>query len=309
MDLRQLEFVVAVAEELNFTRAATRCHIVQSGLSHQIARLERELGQPLFVRTSRNVRLAPAGAVLLPYARRMLAEVASARDHVAALSGVVQGTLRLGLIPLNAGRVDLPNLLGSYHRRFPAVDVIVSDSASQSMTSLVLTGQLDAGFIGLFDHQTPPGLTHRLLSVEPLMVVLGENHPLANRAQLGLKELAGSGGFIDCHGDSGVRFQVDAAFARAGVSRHVSFELGNLLDVARMASLGLGVAIVPASVLAGVTEVEERGRVIRLIDPEAVQPLALVYRDPAPTSAAARAFIELFRDAAPEGFMQRGQIG
>ena len=76
MDLRQLEYIVAVADELNFTRAARRCHIVQSGLSAQIAKLERELGTTVFERTSRAVRLSAAGEALLPHARLALAEVA-----------------------------------------------------------------------------------------------------------------------------------------------------------------------------------------------------------------------------------------
>lgn len=302
MDLRQLTYVVAVAEELNFTRAAARCQIVQSGLSYQIARLERELGQPLFLRTSRSVQLAPAGAALLPFARRALDQVAKGRDQVAALSGIVQGTLRLGLIPLNAGKLDLPALLGRYHERFPAVDVIVSDNGSQSMTALLLTGQLDAGFVGLFRDQVPNGLTHRLLAVEPLVAVVGDDHPLAARTSVHLKELAGASGFIDCHGDSGVRAQVDLAFARAGVGRHITFELGSLHDVARMAALGLGAAIVPTSVVDGVDDAGAT-HVLRLSDADALQPLALVFRDPPPTSPAARAFLELFRDSPPADFV------
>lgn len=98
MDARQLEYVVAVAEELNFTRAAARCHVAQSALSHQIARLEREQGVTLFERTSRSVRLAPAGALLLPRARAVLAEIESARAELAELAGVVTGRLRIGMI-------------------------------------------------------------------------------------------------------------------------------------------------------------------------------------------------------------------
>lgn len=299
MDLRQLDYFIAVAEELNFTRAAARCHIVQSGLSHQIARLERELGQPLFLRTSRRVQLAPAGATLLPYARRVLDEVERGRAQVAALSGVVQGVLRLGVMPLNAAQVDLPHLLRTYHTRFPAVDVIVSDSGSLTMTSLLASGQLDAGFVGLFESQLPPGLSHRLLALDPLVAVVDEAHPCADRVSVDVRELAGSSTFIDCHHDSGVRTQVDAAFDRAGVTRHVAFELGNLGDVARMAALGLGVAIVPKSLATGLPDLPGHARILGLDDPAAVQPIALVFRDPEPASPAAQAFLELFRDTPP----------
>src|SRR6476619_2749415 len=98
MDVRQLEYFVAVAEELSFTRAAARCHVVQSALSYQIARLERENAVVLFERTSRSVRLAPGGDLLLVRARRVLAELDLARAELAELAGVVSGRLRLGMI-------------------------------------------------------------------------------------------------------------------------------------------------------------------------------------------------------------------
>src|SRR3954463_4554987 len=98
MDLRQLEYFVAVAEERSFTRAAARCHVVQSALSHQIARLEREHRVVLFHRTSRSVRLAPGGELLLPHARRLLNDVQVVRAELAAFSGVLTGRLRLGMV-------------------------------------------------------------------------------------------------------------------------------------------------------------------------------------------------------------------
>lgn len=294
MDLRQLEYVVAVAEELNFTRAAARCHIVQSGLSFQIAKLERELGTALFERTSRSVRLSPAGEVLLPRARRALAEVDSARTEVAALSGVVRGTLRLGVIPVNHGSIDLPALLQTYHRRHPEVDVVVSDVGSLAMVAMIQAGELDAAFLGLFPDQLPPALSAQLLSVEPLVAVMEGSNPCARRRAVGLRELATTTAFIDCHHDSGLRTQADLAFSRAGVTRHIGFELGNLLDVARIASLGLGAAIVPASVAETLPGDGGHFAVRPLADRKAVQPVTLVSRPPEATSGAARAFLALF---------------
>lgn len=294
MDLRQLEYVVAVAEELNFTRAAARCHIVQSGLSFQIAKLERELGTPIFERTSRTVRLSPAGEVLLPHARRALAEVDAAQTELAAMSGVVRGTLRLGVIPVNHGSIDLPDLLQTYHRRYPEVDVIVSDVGSVAMVSMLQAGDLDAAFLGLFPEQLPAPLSARLLTVEPLVAIMEGANPCARRRKVGLAELAATTAFIECHHDSGLRTQVDLAFARAGATRHISFELGNLLDVARIASLGLGAAIVPASVADALGAPPERRFAVRqLADRHAIQPVSLVSR-PAGSSHAARAFVDLF---------------
>ena len=295
MDLRQLEFVVAIAEESNFTRAAARCHIVQSGLSFQVARLEKELGVRLFERTSRTVRLAPAGEVLLPYARRALDEVAAARAQIAALSGEVRGRLRLGVIPGSHGSIDLPDVLQTYHRRYPDVDVVVSDVGSLAMVSLIQQDELDAAFVGLFPGQLPAGLSARLLRVEPLVAIVDDGHPGARRTRVDLADLAATSSFIDCHSDSGLRTQVDLAFVRARATRHVSFELGNLLDVARMASLGLGAAVVPASVAAALPSGPARRFAVRpLDDPQALQPLSLVSGPPSTASHAARVFVDLF---------------
>lgn len=298
MDLRQLEYVSVLAEELSFTRAARRCHIVQSGLSSQVAKLERELGAPLFERTSRSVRLSAAGEALLPHARRALAEVARARSEIATMSGVVHGTLRLGVIPVNHGAVDLPQVLATYHRRYPQVDVVVTDTGSHTMVSAIQSGELDAAFLGLFPEQLPPSLAHRLISVEPLVAVFDGAGACARRARVDLAELCAETGFIDCHHDSGLRTQVDLAFHRAGARRRVTFELGNLVDVARMASLGLGAAIVPASVAA--TLGAERGArfVVReLSDPLALQAVTLVSQQAGAAHRAAEVFVDLFRDA------------
>lgn len=105
-----MRYVIAVAETNSFTRAAERCLVVQSALSHQIARLERELGAKLFERTSRRVRLTPAGAAFLPAARQCLGAAERAAAEVAAAVGEVRGRLMVGLIPTVAA-VDLPGIL------------------------------------------------------------------------------------------------------------------------------------------------------------------------------------------------------
>lgn len=297
MDLRQLEYVVAVAEELNFTRAAARCHIVQSGLSFQIAKLERELGAPLFERTSRSVRLSAAGEALLPHAREVLGEVARARSEIATMAGIVRGTLRLGVIPVNHGSIDLPDVLQTYHRRYPEVDVVVSDTGSLAMVSMIQSGDLDAAFLGLFPHQLPQALSHRVISVERLVAIVEDTNPCARRARVDLAELASMSGFIDCHHDSGLRTQVDLAFDRAKASRRVTFELGNLLDVARMASLGLGSTIVPASVADTLPSAAgSRFVVLEINDTQALQAVTLVSHPPGTGSHAAEVFVDLFRD-------------
>ncbi len=118
MELRQLEHFVAVAEEGHFTRAASRCHISQSALSTSIRSLERELGSPLFVRTTRTVALTDAGRVLLDEARRTLAAAASARESVLAVQGLLRGSLAVGSPPA-PGLIDQAALLARFRDRHP----------------------------------------------------------------------------------------------------------------------------------------------------------------------------------------------
>ncbi len=295
MDLRQLQYVVAVSEELNFTRAAARCHIAQSGLSHQVAQLEREIGAPLFERTSRSVRLTPTGQVFLPYARRFLRDAQDAFAETAALRGAVHGTLHVGSIPFASADVDLLGLLRSYREAYPAIDVTVSDEGSMSTVASILAGSTDVAFVGLFDHQLPPGLAHQLLTIEPLVVIVGQEHSLRGAGQVAIQELADGQRFLESHSDSGLRAQVDAACLRVKVRRAIVCELRNPADLANLALQGLGVAVVPRPVALAVVPSELAECVLRLTDPQALQPVALVHRDPEPSRGPVQAFLRVVR--------------
>jgi DNA-binding transcriptional LysR family regulator len=290
MDLRQLEYFVAVVDEGGFTRAALRCHVVQSALSHQIARLEREHGVRLFHRTSRSVRLAPAGELLLPHARALLHGAEVARAELAALSGLITGRLRLGMVG-SAGRAAplVERALIAFHARHPGVEIAVQDTGSRHMAGQVRAGTLDLAFVGLFPGQAPDGLVHHLLAEEPLVAVVAGSHPLARRPTADLAELAELGPFIDMRPESGLRLQVDAAFDRAGVARTVAFELGTSESVVHFVGLGFGAAVVPASAVGTAVDVS----VLPLDDPDARHPIALVHQAPEPSAPSARAFLGL----------------
>ena len=288
MDLRQLEYVVAVAEERSFTRAAARCHVVQSALSAQVARLERELGVTLFHRTSRSVRVAPAGELLLPHARELLRGAEVARAELAGFSGAVTGRLRLGVIGTAAMRMPrFDRALLAFHQQHPAVEIAVHDSGSRHMAEAVRTGDLDLAFVGLYAEQLPPGLAHHLLVDEPLVAVVAPTHPLAGHDGAALDELAATGPFIEMRPESGLRLQADAAFDRAGVERTVAFELGTPDAVAKYAGLGLGAGLVPTSTARAAIRVA----VLPLDDRRARHPIGLVHRAPVPETPSARAFL------------------
>lgn len=290
MDVRQLEYFVAVAEELSFTRAAARCHVVQSALSYQIARLERENGVVLFERTSRSVRVAPGGELLLVRARRVLAELDLARAELAELVGVVSGRLRLGMIgSATQAAPAVEHALAEFHRRHPAVEITITDSGSARMAEQVRGGDLDLAFVGLFAEQVPADLVHRLLAAEPLVGIVAVDHPLALAGGIRLAELADDTAFVEMRAESGLRRQVDDAFDAVGVVRRIAFELGSSESVARFVALGFGAAIVPLSVTEGRTDVA----VLRLLDITTRHPTSVVHRFPAPSAPSARAFLAL----------------
>ena len=306
MDLRQLEYFVAVAEELSFTRAAARCRVAQSALSHQIARLERRTGVVLFERTSRAVRLAPAGELLLPRARAILAEVDDAASALAALRRAsLTGRLRLGVVG-STGRLvpAVERALAAFHRQHPGVQIAVEDTGSRHMAEQVRAAELDVAFVGLFADQVPgrprPPAAGRSSRWSPSC--RGTTRwPAAHRSAS--PSWPPPARFVEMRAESGLRTQVDAAFSRAGVQRGVAFALDTSEAVVRYVGLGLGVAVVPASTAAGHTAGEAAGHgdvaALPLDDPEARHPVSLVHRRPEPSAPAARAFLALLSPAIP----------
>src|SRR5580698_5836027 len=140
MDVRQLEYVVAVAQEGSFTRAAQRCHVAQSALSHQVARLEAELGTRLFERTSRSVRVSEAGRTLLPHAVRVLRDMADARAALDGLDRIIRGRLRVGLTQTASRTLDLIALIGEVHRRYPEIVLTTATGPGDELVQAVREG-------------------------------------------------------------------------------------------------------------------------------------------------------------------------
>ncbi|MQY28800.1 HTH-type transcriptional regulator GltC [Nocardia sp. RB56] len=276
-----MRYVVAVAETANFTRAAERCRVVQSALSHQIARLERELGVRLFDRTSRWVRLTPAGAAFLPAARQALDAADRARAEVAAVSGEIRGRLAIGAIP-TVTAVDIPNLLRDFHSRHPQVRVTLRAGSSDELIERVRQGELDIGFLGLPRSGRPKGVSGRVLAWGELIAVVAPGHPLADEPDVDLRRLSREM-LVDFPAGAAGRAQSDEAFAAAGVAREVAFEVSAPELIAQLVRLGLGVGMLPASFAAELPGVQP----IPLRDPPTrVEHLIWSERRPSPAAAA-----------------------
>ncbi|MFF1507151.1 LysR substrate-binding domain-containing protein [Streptomyces sp. NPDC058326] len=243
MELRHLQHFVAVAEDRHFTRAAERLLVSQSGLSASIRALERELRAPLFVRTTRRVTLTEAGRALLVEAERILAHVRAAHEAVAAVQGVLRGTLALGTEQCIAG-VRTPGLLAAFRRRHPDVEIRLRQSGSPDLAEEVAAGRLDLAFAYRTRADTDQ-LRSVSLAAEPMTLLCHPDHPLATAGPaLSPADVAGEV-FVDFHPDWGPRQATDTAFAAAGVRRTVALEVNDVHSLLDLVDENLGVAAVP----------------------------------------------------------------
>jgi DNA-binding transcriptional LysR family regulator len=248
MDLRQMEYLLAVAEERHFTRAAELAGISQSGLSAAIRSLEDELGTPLFDRTTRRVELTNAGLALVPYARQMLAQASQARDAVVKAGHEVTGSLRIGAEQC-LGFVDVAALLERFHRRHPHVETHFTQAGSQELIGLTRSGDIDVAFVAATRHLG--ALSHRTLGHESLILLTYPGHPLAVGTSPGADvpwRALENEDFIDFAESWGVRALNDEAFAAHGLHRHVRCTVNDVHTLLDLIARGLGIAIVPRHV-------------------------------------------------------------
>jgi DNA-binding transcriptional LysR family regulator len=248
MDLRQLEYFVAVAEELHFTRAAAAVHVAQPALSQQIQKLEAELGQPLLVRSSRHVALTEAGELLLPRARALLADADAARAELDSLRGLVRGRIRIGAMQ-SLGPLDLPAVLAEFHHLHPGIEVTLWERTSSTMRDLLLGDEIDAAFIDVVEagHEA---LDHLEAFREDVVLIAAPGSAWARRKAVSVAQLAGEDFIMFAEG-TGLRGLTERLAADAGFEPHVAFESNELERVRALASHALGVALVPRSTAEG----------------------------------------------------------
>jgi DNA-binding transcriptional LysR family regulator len=291
VDLRQLEYFVAIAEEGTFTRAAARVHVVQSAVSAAIKTLERELGAILLDRNSQRVLLTDAGEALLPKAQAVLDAAVEAKEAVAQVKGGLAGTVRLGTLN-SMTLIDLPALLGEFHRRHPGVLVRTSaaTSGSQGLVEQLLDRRLDLAFASL-PGAVPDGIVVDELAHSAIDLVVPVGHPLAGRTEVPIADLAGLD-FIDSPLGYGNRAVTDRAFAAAAVPRRVTLEISDIFTGVDYVRHGLGVALLPSYILGEATDV----RTLTVTGADLRWPLGLARPADRTPSAASRALIAVVHE-------------
>ncbi len=312
IDLKWLRSFVVVAEEASFTRAASRVHVAQPGVSAQVRRLESELGQQLLDRSGRSVRLTEVGSAVLPFARAALDAVANARLAVDELAGLVRGQVTVGMVSGCALPV-LAELLAGFHDLYPGVAITLTENNSDRLVELLRDSQLDLALIGSAGKwdEPAPGVDTVVIVAEELVAAVDPGHPLADSGAITVGALRDMP-LVSLPRGTGVRAALDAACAEAGFAPRIVLEASALPMVVQLAARGLGLAVVPASIASvpaatgpaasvpaatgpaatGPASAADAPRILRITDPRIRSRLELAWNSAPSANPAVRVLIE-----------------
>lgn len=248
MDVQALEAFWWIAQTGSFNRAAEKLYLTQPSVTARIQALEKELGQPLFERKPRGVRLTDAGRVLLPHAERVLQDIRLARRAVADLESASGGTLSVGSA-LTTSTYSLPQILARFKAAYPSVEVTVRTGRSQQIQQLVLDDTVQLGLVHspLAGH---PDIAAIPLYEEPIVLVLHPGHSLADEQEVTAEQLA-TEPFITSDKSSGYWGLVEQFWASSGLVPRVTMDLDSIEATKRMVMCGLGLAMLPRGTVEG----------------------------------------------------------
>jgi DNA-binding transcriptional LysR family regulator len=241
MEIHQLRYFVAVADEGSFSRAAAKVRVAQPSLSQQIRKLEGEVGQPLFDRLPRSVVLTEAGRCFIDYARKILASIGDARRCVDELKDEVAGRLAVGAIPTIAPYV-LPELVVTFQKHYPEVTLEIIEDVTEGMTRRIEAGELDVALASTC--QQSPTLRRESLGNEPLLALVPEGHPLAKKTLVELDDLK-SQRFLLLHEMHCLSQQVHHLLEFRRLRPEIALAGSQLSTIANMVAASIGISIVP----------------------------------------------------------------
>jgi DNA-binding transcriptional LysR family regulator len=291
MELWQLEVFTAVAEERSFSRAGNRLGRTQPAISSAIKLLEVELGEPLFDRMGKSVRLTGAGEILTDYAKRLLRLREEATIAVGELRGLGRGTLRLGANETTCLYV-LPEVLASFKQAYPQVQVDIHRAITRSITERIIEGTLDFGIVTL------PVKNSRLQALtihrDELALIVSPTHTLATKRSVKMSDLEDEPFILHKIGTT-TRERLVKHFNDGGVKMKVTMELASIETIKRFVSIGMGISIVPRLCIE--KEVKEGTlQALTIRDARFKRQLGLIYNKDRYQSQAARAFLALISE-------------
>jgi len=285
MDINSLRYFVEVAKVQNFTRAAKNCHVAQPALSQQIRKLETQLGVKLLKRLPRGAALTSEGEIFLPYAEKVLSTVQEAQVVSEELRGVTRGTVRIVSLP-SACVYVLPPKIAAFKRDHPNIDIVLEENISADIPERVDAGNFD---LGVTQAVNPvPGMTRALIHEEDLLLAVPEGHRLAGRDSVDLMEAA-TESFVVTKPDTEFRYLAADLCRRAGFEMHAAFEADHFDSLQAYCAVGMGVALIPSSVV--LYTLTPRPRYLRISRPDAKRRLFLLWPQRGHKNKAAEAMV------------------
>ena len=244
MELRQLEYLIAVAEEANFTRAAERVRISQPGVSAQIRQLENELGAQLIDRSGRRASLTAAGEAVLEHARAALAAAGAARQAADAVNGLLRGQLTVGMVT-GCTVTPLFDALAGFHHAYGGVDITLIEGGSAELAAGVRAGQIDLALVGTAG-LPPAGVGSFTVVSERLVAMVPPGHPLLDHEPVGLRDVTACP-LVCMPPGTGLRGVLDQACAAAGLRPVIAVQASAGEAIIQLAQRGLGIGILSES--------------------------------------------------------------
>lgn len=287
VQIGQLRCFLAVAEHRHFTHAARELGVAQPSVSALVRRLEADVGTELFHRRTGRVTLTAAGEALLPYARRILADVDAAQTQLQEVGGLARGRLAIGATPsLTASLV--PPVLARFHAAYPRIDLALREAGSDDLVAAVEEGAVDVALVILpVRHEI---LETQALLREELVLAVSSDHPLAKRRTVAVADLRDVPLVMFREGYD-LRTATEAACRGAGFAPTFAIEGGEMDGVLRLTAAGLGAAIVPSIVVAQAPSL----RAVRIAQPALTRTIGLAHRRDRRLSRAGQELVDTVR--------------
>lgn len=291
MNIRDLEYLVALAEFRHFRRAADSCHVSQPTLSGQIRKLEDELGVMLLERTSRKVLFTQAGLLLVDQARTVLREVKVLKEMASLQGESMSGPLHIGLIP-TVGPYLLPQIIPMLHQAFPKLEMYLHEAQTQNLLAQLDSGKLDCAILALVK-ETEAFIEVPLFD-EPMSLAVYTDHPWANRERVQMHELAGEKLLMLEDGHC-LRDQAMGFCFQAGADEDTHFRATSLETLRNMVAAGSGITLLP-SLAVPPEKVRDGVCYLECYKPVPQRTIALVYRPGSPLRSRYEQLAEVIRE-------------
>lgn len=300
MDIRQMQYLLEVARLKSFTKAADALYITQPTISKTIKGMEEELGVVLFDRVGKSIELTDAGQLIVQQAQQIVASFQNLMAELDDLRNLKKGHIRIGLPPM-VGVSFFPRVIGGFHDRYPEITIQLFEDGAKKVESDVAAGLLDVGVVVLPTVQE--GLNSFPFVEEKLNLVVPLNHPLAERRQADLAELAEEG-FVLFREDFTLHDRIIAECAKSGFQPRIIYESSQWDLISEMVAVGLGITLLPETICREVDR--ERVRILQLVNPSIPWKLGIVWREDRYLSFASREWIRFAQDVLS---IKRSSIG